>query len=758
MSHVPSCPVLSNLSTASKSRKSSTVLASLVRENSLRRLRSSSNSKVTSNSRQNMKKSSKRISRSKVKFIDEAPPSSSSANNRLSKGLSKGGVHPSCPDLQTLARIRSSREKENLLNPSTRLKQPLSEAKAELFSHRVSGFLIKRGFGGFRRWVKRFLLLRGRMLSYHSIPDYSFGVDKMTQIVDGNSDVTPRGTLELTKHTVIRPVQYPGIDSYTSLPRTFGIEIIPFSEDKAATAAATAEALGDTSADDVSVNKKGNGGKKSKTSSEPILKRGNTWMLVADSESEQRRWLNGFDTVIRLIERVELPATLRGLGSVYDHFEVGRILGRGRFGIVRECHHKTTKRLFALKITNKTKAYTAKGLAAQRTLRNELRVLRRIKLVVGAHPHICGTFEVYDDEFMSYIVLEHLCGGDLFDRLTRKGRYTESDAASITRMLTSALQELHNRRIIHRDVKPENILFASKARSDINVKLADFGCALILPSPAAQQRRKNAVRGDIGMRPLARAVVGTPGYIAPEVILRCHYSPKCDVWAVGVILYIMLVGYPPFYGANEWEIFERTKLGAVPFHPHDWGKISKSAKGLVKRLLHVNPEKRASTKEILAHPWLNGGAANGGTLDITQDRLTNLNTRRKEKKADETPKAEKEKVTENGLDKTNGEKNSTMNDAGNVLKRNGKRLSKSNSHVRSNGLLNQDKVERKITRGRTYSGSITSRPKGCLTYSDREIENIRKGSSNLTQRKKEMEQEKNKRTHRPRLSKMKSAI
>ncbi len=242
------------------------------------------------------------------------------------------------------------------------------------------------------------------------------------------------------------------------------------------------------------------------------------WYLHS-TETVLESWLIAINTSIELIKRQVKPATLRGMGSVTDHFVLGNILGEGRHGTVREAVaiNSTDGQKYAIKVINKNKMGST-------VFKSELKILRIIKDRVGKHKNICATYEVYEDAFLGYVVMELMRGSDLFDRISKRGHLSELDAAVIMRQLAAGLNQLHMSDIIHRDIKPENILFNSNDM-DAPPKIGDFGCGY-------------DVRGPLP----AKTVVGTPGYIAPEVLKDCTYSPACDVWSLGVILYIMLVG------------------------------------------------------------------------------------------------------------------------------------------------------------------------------------------------------------------------
>lgn len=224
---------------------------------------------------------------------------------------------------------------------------------------------------------------------------------------------------------------------------------------------------------------------------------------------------------------------------------------------------------------------------------------------------------IYRDYF--FIVLELISGGELFDRICEKAKYTEREARKVMWMLTSALAYAHGKNIVHRDLKPENILLKSKD-DDTSIKLADMGFAKILTRP----------------NQLMTTPCGTPGYVAPEVIgTNPSYGPKCDVWSLGVIFYILLCGYPPFSDDDQNALFKMIRSGKYSMDPAEWGVISDSAKDLVRRILVVDPDKRLSAQEILHHPWMKMDAAAIPDVDLSSSvaQLRRYQARRRLKKA-----------------------------------------------------------------------------------------------------------------------------
>ncbi|KAI7884702.1 Pkinase-domain-containing protein [Lichtheimia hyalospora FSU 10163] len=277
-------------------------------------------------------------------------------------------------------------------------------------------------------------------------------------------------------------------------------------------------------------------------------------------------------------------------------------LGTGSFAIVKVCTHRKTGQTFALKIINK------RAIAGrEHMLDNELDVLKQVR-----HPHIITMQGMYEDNEAVYIVTDHAKGGEFFDRLLRKGSYTEKDASNLLRQVLEALAYLHEHDIVHRDIKPENLLFQTSQDTEEKLMIADFGLSRILKEDHA----------------ILMTACGTPGYVAPEILLRAGHGTAVDLWSVGVIMYTMLSGYTPFWQPEEAALFDSIIKGDYQFHEEYWGHISDAAKDLIQQLLQVDPSKRITAAEALCHPWI---AYEGNELDesaSSMDRDIIINVRR----------------------------------------------------------------------------------------------------------------------------------
>ncbi|NP_001086095.1 MGC82022 protein [Xenopus laevis] len=262
-------------------------------------------------------------------------------------------------------------------------------------------------------------------------------------------------------------------------------------------------------------------------------------------------------------------------------FQFKEVLGTGAFSEVVLAEEKETGKLFAVKCIPK-KALKGK----ESSIENEIAVLRKIK-----HENIVALEDIYESPSHLYLVMQLVSGGELFDRIVEKGFYTEKDASTLIRQVLDAVSYLHRLGIVHRDLKPENLLYFSQVEES-KIMISDFGLS------------KMEGKGDV-----MSTACGTPGYVAPEVLAQKPYSKAVDCWSIGVIAYILLCGYPPFYDENDSRLFEQILKADYEFDSPYWDDISESAKDFIQNLMEKDPNKRYTCEQALRHPWIAGDTA-----------------------------------------------------------------------------------------------------------------------------------------------------
>ncbi|KAL7371146.1 hypothetical protein ABVT39_020481 [Epinephelus coioides] len=262
-------------------------------------------------------------------------------------------------------------------------------------------------------------------------------------------------------------------------------------------------------------------------------------------------------------------------------FDFKEVLGTGAFSEVVLAQEKLTGRMFAVKCIPK-KALKGK----ESSIENEIAVLRKIK-----HENIVALEDIYESPDHLYLIMQLVSGGELFDRIVEKGFYTEKDASTLIRQVLDAVNYLHKMGIVHRDLKPENLLYFNP-QDESKIMISDFGLSKMEGS------------GDV-----MSTACGTPGYVAPEVLAQKPYSKAVDCWSIGVIAYILLCGYPPFYDENDSKLFEQILKADYEFDAPYWDDISDSAKDFIGSLMEKDPAKRFTCDQALRHPWIAGDTA-----------------------------------------------------------------------------------------------------------------------------------------------------
>ncbi|XP_016767051.1 calcium/calmodulin-dependent protein kinase II isoform X13 [Apis mellifera] len=292
-----------------------------------------------------------------------------------------------------------------------------------------------------------------------------------------------------------------------------------------------------------------------------------------------------------------------------DNYELKEELGKGAFSVVRRCVQKSTGHEFAAKIIN-TKKLTARDF---QKLEREARICRKLQ-----HPNIVRLHDSIQEENYHYLVFDLVTGGELFEDIVAREFYSEADASHCIQQILESVHHCHHNGVVHRDLKPENLLLASKAKGAA-VKLADFGLAIEVQGEA---------QAWFGF-------AGTPGYLSPEVLKKEPYGKPVDIWACGVILYILLVGYPPFWDEDQHRLYAQIKTGSYDYPSPEWDTVTPEAKNLINQMLTVNPSKRITASEALKHPWIcqRERVASVVHRQETVDCLKKFNARRKLKGA-----------------------------------------------------------------------------------------------------------------------------
>uniref|UniRef100_A0A665SVU0 calcium/calmodulin-dependent protein kinase n=1 Tax=Echeneis naucrates TaxID=173247 RepID=A0A665SVU0_ECHNA len=261
-----------------------------------------------------------------------------------------------------------------------------------------------------------------------------------------------------------------------------------------------------------------------------------------------------------------------------DEYQLYEELGKGAFSVVRRCVKLCTGQEYAAKIIN-TKKLSARD---HQKLEREARICRLLK-----HPNIVRLHDSISEEGFHYLLFDLVTGGELFEDIVAREYYSEADASHCIHQILESVHHIHQHDIVHRDLKPENLLLASKCKNAA-VKLADFGLAI-------------EVQGD---QQAWFGFAGTPGYLSPEVLRKEAYGKPVDIWACGVILYILLVGYPPFWDEDQHKLYQQIKAGAYDFPSPEWDTVTPEAKNLINQMLTINPAKRITAQEALKHPWV----------------------------------------------------------------------------------------------------------------------------------------------------------
>ena len=264
--------------------------------------------------------------------------------------------------------------------------------------------------------------------------------------------------------------------------------------------------------------------------------------------------------------------------NIKETYKIEATLGKGSFATVKKAKNRETGERFAVKVLSKKKMSDEDKASMQ----TEIEILKSVD-----HPNIVKLIDVFEDERHWCLVMELMQGGELFDEILEKDHFSESEAREATKAIIDAIGYCHEKGIAHRDIKPENLLLQSKEAGITSLKVADFGLARLLEEDS-----------------LASTTCGTPGYVAPEVLMQKPYGKACDYWSIGVVAFILLSGTPPFYEEDNFALFEQIKACKYDFDVDTWGSVSEEAKDFIKKILVADPNVRLNCQQMCDHPWM----------------------------------------------------------------------------------------------------------------------------------------------------------
>ncbi|CAN8069559.1 unnamed protein product, partial [Agarophyton chilense] len=420
-----------------------------------------------------------------------------------------------------------------------------------------------------------------------------------------------------------------------------------------------------------------------------------------------------------------------------QRWELAQKIGEGGYAVVRLSRRKDPlpgqpppeNRLAAIKIISKRNA----DMYNEKMVSREVFSFRLLELA-GGHANIVELYEVCEDDENVYLVMELLQGGELFVRIAERGQYTERDAANLVVSMLASLAFCHRHNLTHRDVKPENFVFTEPNGDDADVKLTDFGIAYYSEDPTA----------------LCKTLCGTPLYVAPEVLLRQPYGAEADLWSLGVIVYIMLVGYPPFDDNDIVQLVKKIKFRPVKFDGPEWKLISSQAKEFLANLLDKDASNRMTAQQALEHDWLrnNCEAATMNVLDVAQSNIKSFVNRKRWRQAIQGVKAmnrlhrmielSREPHIADELDDISAEKVEVVAVQRPSDEGDGYRPSYYPSPFLSRGISSssseQESVETKLTPLTNLMTSASSMPPTSVSYSDQGTSRTNNAVSHLSHR------------------------
>ncbi|KAE9987928.1 hypothetical protein Vi05172_g5890 [Venturia inaequalis] len=323
-------------------------------------------------------------------------------------------------------------------------------------------------------------------------------------------------------------------------------------------------------------------------------------------------------------------------------YKTGKTLGAGSYSVVKECVHIDTGRYYAAKVINKRLM-----AGREHMVRNEIAVLKKVSM---GHQNILTLVDYFETMNNLYLVTDLALGGELFDRICRKGSYYESDAADLMRATLSAVAYLHDHGIVHRDLKPENLLFRTP-EDNADLLIADFGLSRIMDEEQFH---------------VLTTTCGTPGYMAPEIFKKTGHGKPVDIWAIGVITYFLLCGYTPFDRDSNLEEMQAILEADYSFTPIEyWRGVSNTARDFIRLCLTTDPHSRMTSHEALNHPWIKEDnepkeekKEGGEKVDLLPTVRKNFNARVKLHAAIDTIRAINQLRAGQGAAQMNGAKSS----------------------------------------------------------------------------------------------------
>ena len=287
-----------------------------------------------------------------------------------------------------------------------------------------------------------------------------------------------------------------------------------------------------------------------------------------------------------------LMSTVPTAVQFHNSYELKHKLRKGSYATVWECTHKHSGETLAVKIILR------KGLdpTDDEAVLNEVSMMQCLR----ENPHVVQLKDFYEEPDYFYLVMEHMAGGDVFDQIVQRNKYTEKDARDLVVTLLTAVGSIHQAGIAHRDIKPQNLLLLS-ADDSASIKIGDFGFARRVHTPESLTSR-----------------CGTPSYVAPEILKNIPHDQRTDLWSIGVVIYVLLVGYPPFMEDDQAALFGKIRKAEYDFPKNDWGHISEDAITLIKGLLVINPKERWSIDECLRCKWLRQDSNQLSSVNLTE--------------------------------------------------------------------------------------------------------------------------------------------